>query len=118
MKLIDEGIARLSEQAAAENWPNGKLYNAIYCMGLERAAKVAEPDERKRTVPEILADAGTVTRLIAERDALRAALNAACVILNGRAYFKAAHGVPMEMPKKTERIVRASLAGTNDPCRV
>jgi hypothetical protein len=42
MKLIDEGIARLSEQAAAENWPNGKLYNAIYCMGLERAAKVCE----------------------------------------------------------------------------
>ena len=46
MKLIDEGIARLSEQAAAENWPNGKLYNAIYCMGLERAAKVCDAQAR------------------------------------------------------------------------
>lgn len=40
---------------------------------------------------------------------LEAALDSACGMNNGKAVFITANGIPMEMPAKTERIVRAAL---------
>jgi hypothetical protein len=44
-----------------------------------------------------------------DREQLLVALRAACAISEGHAYFRTANGIFMEMPRKTERLVKAAL---------
>ena len=49
------------------------------------------------------------SKLRSEKEQLLAALRAACAVAEGHVYFRTANGIFMEMPRKTERIIKAAL---------